>query len=207
MSKTFIDKACAVVPEFENRIYRFDKKLRIAQYAEHSIYDYKLKIAQAALYLQKLPDDFTQDDIEGYLSSLLDQKRYSISFFKHTVFGLQNYYKVMGLKQPRGLVLPKVRKPKKLPRVLSQRSIARLLKSCGLYDKALLALIYDCLFKAAWATIHAFAAEEGLKTGMTAILHTWGSNLFYHPHLHCIVPGGGIDEFGVLHQLRGCKRE
>ena len=75
MSKTFIDKACAVVPEFENRIYRFDKKLRIAQYAEHSIYDYKLKIAQAALYLQKLPDDFTQDDIEGYLSSLLDQKK------------------------------------------------------------------------------------------------------------------------------------
>ena len=66
------------MPEFENRIYRFDKKLRIAQYAEHSIYDYKLKIAQAALYLQKLPDDFTQDDIEGYLSSLLDQKRYSI---------------------------------------------------------------------------------------------------------------------------------
>ena len=65
MSKSYIDKACAVVPEFENRIYRFDKKLRIAQYAEHSIYDYKLKIAQAALYLQKLPDDFTQDDIEG----------------------------------------------------------------------------------------------------------------------------------------------
>ena len=147
MSKTFIDKACAVVPEFENRIYRFDKKLRIAQYAEHSIYDYKLKIAQAALYLKKLPDDFTQDDIEGYLSSLLDQKRYSISFFKHTVFGLQNYYKVMGLKQPRGLVLPKVRKPMKLPKVLSQRSIARLLKSCGLYDKALLALIYDCALR------------------------------------------------------------
>ena len=149
MSKTFIDKACAVVPEFENRIYRFDKKLRIAQYAEHSIYDYKLKIAQAALYLQKLPDDFTQDDIEGYLSSLLDQKRYSISFFKHTVFGLQNYYKVMGLKQPRGLVLPKVRKPKKLPRVLSQRSIARLLKSCGLYDKALLAYIARYAYRVA----------------------------------------------------------
>ena len=51
MSKTFIDKACAVVPEFENRIYRFDKKLRIAQYAEHSIYDYKLKIAQAVIYI------------------------------------------------------------------------------------------------------------------------------------------------------------
>ena len=87
MSKSYIDKACAVVPEFENRIYRFDKKLRIAQYAEHSIYDHKLKIAQAALYLQKLPDDFTQDDIEGYLSSLLDQKRYSISFLSTRSLG------------------------------------------------------------------------------------------------------------------------
>ena len=147
MSNTFIDKACAVVPNFKNRISLFHKKLSIAQYAEQSIYDYKLKIAQAALYLQKLPDDFTQDDVEGYLSSLLDQKRYSISFFKHTVFGLQNYYKVMGLKQPKGLVLPKVRKPKKLPRVLSQRSIARLIQCCGLYDKTLLALTYDCALR------------------------------------------------------------
>ena len=147
MSNTFIDKACAVVPKFENRISIFHKKLYIAQYAEKSIYDYKLKIAQAALYLQKLPDDFTQDDIEAYLSSLLDQKRYSISYFKHTIFGLQNYYKVMGLKEPNGLVLPKVRKPDKLPRVLSQRSIARLLKCCGLYDKTLLALIYDCALR------------------------------------------------------------
>ena len=63
MSKTFIDKACAVVPNLENRISLFHKKLRLAQYAEQSIYDYKLKIAQAALYLQKLPDDFTQDDV------------------------------------------------------------------------------------------------------------------------------------------------
>ena len=60
MSKTFIDKAYAVVPEFENRISRFDKKLRIAQYAKHSIYDYKLKIAQAVIYIQKLPDDSRQ---------------------------------------------------------------------------------------------------------------------------------------------------
>ena len=45
MSKTFIDKACAVVPEFENRISRFDKKLRMTQCVEHIIYDYKLKMA------------------------------------------------------------------------------------------------------------------------------------------------------------------
>lgn len=66
-------------------------------------------------------------------------------------------------------------------------------------------IFYDCMFKAAWATINVFATKEGLLTGMTAILHTWGSNLFYHPHIHCIVPGGGIDKQGVWHHLKGCK--
>lgn len=67
------------------------------------------------------------------------------------------------------------------------------------------AIFYDCMFKAAWTTINDFAANEGVTAGMTAILHTWGSNLFYHPHLHCIVPGGGTDKSGVWHQLKGCK--
>jgi hypothetical protein len=66
-------------------------------------------------------------------------------------------------------------------------------------------IFYDCMFKAAWATIKAFAEDEGLLTGMTSILHTWGSNLFYHPHIHCIVPGGGIDKRSVWHHLKGCK--
>ena len=67
------------------------------------------------------------------------------------------------------------------------------------------AIFYDCMFKAAWATIKAFAEDEGLLTGMTSILHTWGSNLFYHPHIHCIVPGGGIDKRGIWFHLKGCK--
>ena len=66
-------------------------------------------------------------------------------------------------------------------------------------------IFYDCMFKAAWATIDAFATKKGLTSGMTAILHTWGSNLFYHPHIHCIVPGGGMDKRGVWHHIKGCK--
>ena len=64
---------------------------------------------------------------------------------------------------------------------------------------------YDCMFKAAWGTIDAFAAGKGLHAGMTSILHTWGSNLFYHPHIHCIVPGGGIDATGAWHEIHGCR--
>ena len=66
-------------------------------------------------------------------------------------------------------------------------------------------IFYDCMFKAAWATIKAFTEDEGLLAGMTSILHTWGSNLFYHPHIHCIVPGGGIDKHGIWHHIKGCK--
>ena len=56
-------------------------------------------------------------------------------------------------------------------------------------------VVYGSLFKASWATIKSFASDPkylGAKTGMVAILHTWGQQLWLHPHLHCIVPGGGI---------------
>jgi len=55
--------------------------------------------------------------------------------------------------------------------------------------------VYSLLFKTAWSVIKSFGANPkflGAKTGMVAILHTWGQNLSLHPHLHCIVPGGGV---------------
>ena len=57
------------------------------------------------------------------------------------------------------------------------------------------AVVYDILFKAAAETVRTIAADPrhlGAETGMIAVLHTWGQNLFHHPHIHCIVPGGGL---------------
>jgi hypothetical protein len=57
------------------------------------------------------------------------------------------------------------------------------------------AVIYDLLFKAAAETLLTIAADPkrlGARLGITAVLHTWGSALTHHPHLHCIVPGGGL---------------
>lgn len=147
MYKTHLHKAIETVPGYGDRISLFTKKLRLAQYADSTIYSYRLKISQAVLYLKKLPDDFTQADVDDYLTMLLDRNCYSLSFFKHTVFGLKDYYKYMGLKEPGGLVLPKVRKPKRLPRVLSQEQMKRLIGLCDLYDKALLSTIYDCALR------------------------------------------------------------
>ena len=89
MANNTLDKAIAAIPNFGKRIKLFTKKLRLAQYADNSIYDYRLKIAQAVLFFKKLPEEFTQSDIDYYLSTLLDKNRCSLSFFKHTVFGLQ----------------------------------------------------------------------------------------------------------------------
>ena len=54
--------------------------------------------------------------------------------------------------------------------------------------------VYSILFKAAWRTIKTLGDDPkwlGAKTGMIALLHTWGQNLSFHPHLHCIIPHGG----------------
>lgn len=67
-------------------------------------------------------------------------------------------------------------------------------------------LVYDALFASVWATLHQFGRRAGIQVGMIAVLHTWGQNLSLHPHLHCIVPGGGIDDKGRWkRQLRSNK--
>jgi len=61
------------------------------------------------------------------------------------------------------------------------------------------AVVYDLLFKLASKTLLTIAADAkhlGAEVGLTAVLHTWGSSLSHHPHLHCIVTGGGLSEDG-----------
>jgi hypothetical protein len=57
------------------------------------------------------------------------------------------------------------------------------------------AVIYDLLFKASAETMLTIAADRkhlGARIGITAVLHTWGSAMTHHPHIHMIVPGGGL---------------
>jgi len=55
--------------------------------------------------------------------------------------------------------------------------------------------VYDILFHATAETLNTIARDPrhlGAEIGFFAVLHTWGQNLLHHPHLHCVVPGGGI---------------
>jgi len=61
------------------------------------------------------------------------------------------------------------------------------------------AVIYDALFKASSETMLTIAADPkhlGARIGITAVLHTWGSAMTHHPHVHMIVPGGGLSPDG-----------
>jgi hypothetical protein len=56
-------------------------------------------------------------------------------------------------------------------------------------------VVYGLLFRAAAETLQEIAADPkhlGAEIGFLAVLHTWGQNLQHHPHVHCVVPGGGI---------------
>lgn len=60
-------------------------------------------------------------------------------------------------------------------------------------------VVYGILFRAASETLRTIAADPkhlGAHIGFFAVLHSWGQNLLFHPHLHCVVPGGGLSPDG-----------
>jgi hypothetical protein len=68
--------------------------------------------------------------------------------------------------------------------------------------------IYRILFRAASETLLTIAADPrrlGAHIGFLAVLHTWGQSLHLHPHLHCVVPGGGVSPDGL--RWIGCKKK
>ena len=71
-------------------------------------------------------------------------------------------------------------------------TVPQLLAPLALQNKR---VVYGILFRAASETLLEVAANPkhlGAETGFLAVLHTWGQNLQHHPHLHCVVPGGGL---------------
>ena len=69
-------------------------------------------------------------------------------------------------------------------------------------------IVYGILFRAASETLRTIASDPkhlGAQIGFFAVLHTWGQALFHHPHLHCVVPGGGISPDGT--RWISCRRK
>lgn len=149
MPKKISDLAMAKVPILADRISLFQSKLAIAHYAQGSITDYCHALYKAVVHIGKLPEEFTQEDVDGYFLSMLSRKPMPAEAqFKHFVYGLKCYLRSMDCPDLAGLALPKIRREKKLPRILSVEQVKHLLRTCELYSKALFAIIYDCGLRA-----------------------------------------------------------
>lgn len=149
MPKKISDAAISRVPTLANRVSMFQSKLAIAHYAQGSITDYCHAIYKAVVHIGKLPEEFTQRDVDGYFQSMLSRKPVPAEAqFKHFVYGLKCYLYTMGYPTLAGLSLPKIRRERKLPRILSLQQVMHLLGVCDLYSKTLLSVIYDCGLRA-----------------------------------------------------------
>jgi hypothetical protein len=70
------------------------------------------------------------------------------------------------------------------------------------------AVLYSLFFKCVAETLKELAYDKkylGAQIGITSVLHTWGQTLVYHPHIHCIVPGGGLSPSGI--EFRRSKKK
>ena len=149
MPKKISDIAVAKVPSIADRLSSFQGKLRIAHYAEGTVTDYCHALYKSVAQIGKLPDDFTQEDVDGYLLGMMNRRPVPAEAqFKHFVYGLKCYRQAMGCAELKGLALPKIRRTRKLPKILSTQQVAHLLKTCELYSKALFAVMYDCGMRA-----------------------------------------------------------
>lgn len=149
MPKKISDAAIEKVPALADRISLFQSKLRIAHFAQGSITDYCHAIYKAVIHIGKLPEEFTQADVDGYLAFLLSRvPQPAEAQFKHFIYGLKCYLHTMDYPALHGLSLPKIRRERKLPCILSVEEVRLLLCTCELYSKALFSVIYDCGLRA-----------------------------------------------------------
>jgi site-specific recombinase XerD len=152
MPKTIFDKAIAKVPALSNSISLFRGKLTIARYAKGSITDYCHALYKAVDHIGKLPEEFSQQEVDDYLAFMMSRKpQPAVAQFKHFVYGLKCYLSSMGFRELERLQFPRIRREKKLPRILSTQDVMTLLCTKDLYSKALLTTIYDCGLRASEA--------------------------------------------------------
>jgi site-specific recombinase XerD len=142
---SYIQQAISSITEFGQRYEKFSRALTIRQYSEKTTTSYTSKIAELSLHFGKLPELLSEDEIGSYLSELLNRIPVPCkSKFEHTIASLRCYYKVMGFQSKR-MHLPRIKHQQKLPVVLSEKEVEKLLHgTANIREKAMLSVLYSC---------------------------------------------------------------
>lgn len=122
MQQTTLKKSAIAklkIPDFKTRINELKENMKVNGLSDNTFENYGRKLAEISLYFNKLPDEITENELRIYLSQLIDgAKSASLSEFKHTVYGMRYYFKMIGKESQ--VKLPKIKHESRLPTVLSK---------------------------------------------------------------------------------------
>jgi integrase/recombinase XerD len=97
---TIIEQAIVLVPGFENVVRKLEQQVVLRGQSESTLKNYMQRIALFVVHFGKLPEQIDPDEINEYLAALArDPRSPSRSSFKHMVYGLRYYYRLLGIEQ------------------------------------------------------------------------------------------------------------
>ena len=141
---TIVERAIQTIDGFQKVYNTLGQQTILRGQSQSTLENYIRQIALISLEFKKLPEDLTEDDINGYLTALaLSPKSPSRSGFKHAIYGLRYYYRHIG-QTKRAINLPSLKQEAKLPVILNREELRQLFKAPTLLKHRIaLALIYS----------------------------------------------------------------
>lgn len=143
-SPTILERAIAAVPEFETVIKKLAQQVTLRGQSKSTLDNYTRRIALFVLHFNRLPEQVSEDEINEYLVALArDPKSPSRSSFKHMVYGLRYYYRLLGMNK-KAIALPALKQDTKLPVILNRSELKELFSTpLLLKQRIVLTLIYS----------------------------------------------------------------
>jgi site-specific recombinase XerD len=143
-SLTIVERAVIAVQGFEEVVKKLDQQVELRGQSKSTLDNYIRRIALISLHFNRLPHQIDEDEINEYLVALArDPKSPSRSSFKHMVYGLRYYYRLLGMNK-KAIALPSLKRDTKLPVILNRGELKELFSAPQLLKhRVVLALIYS----------------------------------------------------------------
>lgn len=141
---TLVEKAIETVPGFELVYKKLGQQVTLRGQSQSTLNNYIKSISRISLHFSRLPDQISDDEINEYLCALaLDPKAPSRSSFKHAVYGLRYYFRLIG-QNKRAIDLPSLKGDTRLPTIFNRAELRELFMAPSLLKhRIVLTLIYS----------------------------------------------------------------
>lgn len=139
-----VERAIIAVPGFEKVAKQLEQQVILRGQSMSTFKNYINRIARVSMHFGRLPDEISEDEINEYLVGLArDPKSPSRSGFKHMVYGLRYYYRLLGMNK-KAIALPALNRDTKLPIILNRSELKELFAAPKLLkQRIVLSLIYS----------------------------------------------------------------